>query len=123
MKPILLLTALLLAAPATLPAADTARPAKPNILFILADDLGIDGVSCYGADKRKTPNIDKLAASGTRFQTCYAAPLCGPSRCLLMTGRYAFRTGGISNQSWAGGGPGAKSANENPRAKLLKQGR
>ncbi len=99
-----------------------AAPAKPNIIFILADDLGIDGVSCYGADKRKTPNIDKLAASGTRFQTCYAAPLCGPSRCLLMTGRYAFRTGGISNQSWAGGGPGAKSVNENPMAKLLKQG-
>ena len=59
--------------------------AKPNIIFILADDLGIDGVSCYHADKRKTPNIDQLAASGTRFTTCYAAPLCGPSRCLLMT--------------------------------------
>ena len=94
---------------------------RPNIIFILADDLGIDGVSCYGADKRKTPNIDKLAASGTRFETCYAAPVCGPSRCALMTGRYAFRTGGLSNQSWAGGGPGAKSANENPVAKLLKQ--
>lgn len=95
---------------------------KPNIIFILADDLGMDGVSCYGADKRQTPNIDKLAASGTRFQTCYAAPVCGPSRCLLMTGRYAFRTGGLSNQSWGRGGPGAKSADENPMAKLLKQG-
>ena len=91
----LLLGACLLAARAFAP------PAPPNIIFILADDLGIDGVSCYGADKRKTPNIDKLAASGTRFQTCYAAPLCGPSRCLLMSGRYAFSTGGISNQSWA----------------------
>jgi arylsulfatase A len=89
-------------------AALAAAPAgRPNILFILADDLGLDGLSCYGSDVRKTPNLDKLAASGTRFETCYAAPLCGPSRCLLMTGRYAFRTGGITNQSWRGGGPGA----------------
>ena len=98
-----------------------AEPTKPNIIFILADDLGLDGVGCYGSDKHKTPNIDKLAASGTRFETCYAAPLCGPSRCLLMTGRFAFRTGGITNQSWRNDGPGAKSANENPIAKLLKQ--
>ncbi|MCX7007231.1 MAG: sulfatase-like hydrolase/transferase [Kiritimatiellaeota bacterium] len=98
-----------------------APPTKPNIIFILADDLGIDGVSCYGADKRQTPQIDKLAASGTRFETCYAAPLCGPSRCLLMTGRYAFRTGGLQNGSWGPGGTGAKSVNEQPMAKLLKQ--
>ena len=83
---------------------------QPNVIFILADDLGLDGVSCYGADKHQTPAIDKLAASGLRFETCYAAPLCGPSRCLLMTGRYAFRTGGITNQSWRANGPGAKSA-------------
>jgi len=95
---------------------------RPNILFILADDLGIDGVSCYGADRHKTPNIDKLAASGTRFETCYAAPLCGPSRCLLMTGRYAFRTGGLTNGSWRRNGPGAKSADEWSIAKVLKQG-
>ena len=102
----------------TLTAAD---PKKPNIIFILADDLGIDNVSCYGSDKHKTPNIDKLAASGTRFEACYAAPVCGPSRCLLMTGRYAFRTGGLGNQSWRPAGPGANSADENPVAKLLKQ--
>jgi arylsulfatase A len=98
-----------------------ASPAKPNIIFILADDLGLDGVSCYGSDKHKTPNIDKLAAAGTRFETCYAAPLCGPSRCALMTGRYAFRTGGITNGSWRNGGPGAKSKDEQPVARLLKQ--
>ena len=96
-------------------------PSKPNIIFVLADDLGIDGVSCYGGDKHQTPKIDALAASGTRFQTCYAAPLCGPSRCLLMTGRYAFRTGGLTNQSWRAGGPGARSADEYPMARLLKQ--
>ncbi len=94
---------------------------KPNIVFILADDFGIDGVGCYGSDKHKTPHIDKLAASGTRFETCYAAPVCGPSRCLMMTGRYAFRTGGLGNQSWRPGAPGAKSADEHPVAKLLQQ--
>ena len=98
-----------------------AAPARPNIIFILADDLGIDGVSCYGADVHKTPNIDKLAASGTRFETCYAAPLCGPSRCLLLTGRYAFRTGGITNGSWRKEGPGALSKDEWSSAKVLKQ--
>ena len=98
-----------------------AAPAKPNIIFILADDLGLDGVSCYGADSHKTPQIDKLAASGTRFETCYAAPLCGPSRCALMTGRYAFRTGGLQNGSWRANGPGAKSRDEQPMAKVLKQ--
>ena len=103
------------------PWAAAAPAAKPNIIFILADDLGIDGVSCYGADTHKTPHIDALAASGTRFETCYAAPLCGPSRCLLMTGRYAFRTGGITNASWRGKGPGALSKDEWSIAKVLKQ--
>ena len=105
-------------------AADAPKPAtsKPNIIFILADDLGLDGVSCYGSDVRKTPQIDKLANSGIKFQTCYSAPLCGPSRCALMTGRYAFRTGGITNQSWRPGGPGAISADEQPIAKMLKLG-
>src|SRR2546421_8024114 len=98
-----------------------AAPAKPNLIFILADDLGIDGVSCYGADAHRTPKIDALAATGTRFQNCYAAPLCGPSRCLLMTGRHAFRTGGLTNQSWRSGGPGAKSAGEYPMGTMLKQ--
>ncbi len=119
MRTTLLLIALLLGSLAgRVTAADEKRP---NIIFILADDLGIDGVGCYGSDQHKTPNIDKLAASGTRFETCYAAPVCGPSRCLLMTGRYAFRTGGLGNQSWQPRGPGAKSADENPVARLLKQ--
>ncbi|HEY2572934.1 MAG TPA: sulfatase-like hydrolase/transferase [Verrucomicrobiaceae bacterium] len=121
MKLITLLPILSLAL-AALPSGSAAAPsAKPNIVFILADDLGIDGLSCYGADAWKTPHIDKLAASGTRFETCYAAPLCGPSRCLLMTGRYAFRTGGLANGSWRGGGPGAKSKDEWSIAKVLKQ--
>jgi len=102
-------------------AAMAAASDKPNIIFVLADDLGIDGVSCYGADSHRTPHIDKLAESGLRFNTCYASPLCGPSRCLLMTGRYAFRTGGITNESWRAGGSGARSADEFPMARLMKQ--
>ena len=100
--------------------AAAAAPARPNILFILADDLGLDGVSYTGSDKHRTPNIDKLAAGGLQFGICYASPLCGPTRCLLNTGRYAFRTGGITNGSWRPGGPGAKSADEQPIAKVMK---
>jgi arylsulfatase A len=74
------------------PAAD-----RPNIIFILADDLGIGNVGCYGSDNYKTPHIDKLAAEGTRFTHCFTAALCGPSRALIMSGRYAFRNGS-SNQ-------------------------
>src|SRR5207248_1459233 len=81
--------------------ARAAAPTKPNIIFILSDDYGIDGAGCYGSDrfKGKTPNIDALAESGTRFQRCYAMPVCGPSRCVFVTGRYPFRTGALSNGS------------------------
>ena len=119
MKLAIPLTLLFLFAAARPAAAD--GPSKPSIIFVLADDLGIDGVSCYGADKHQTPHIDALAKAGIRFRTCYASPLCGPSRCLLMTGRYAFHTGGLTNESWRAGGPGAKSADEFPMARLLKQ--
>ncbi len=74
---------------------------KPNIVFILADDLGVGNVGCYGADHAKTPNIDALAKSGTRYTHAYTAPLCGPSRAIIMTGRYAFRTG-ATNQDATG---------------------
>ena len=70
---------------------------KANVIFILADDLGIGNLSCYGSDNYKTPHIDKLAAEGTRFTQCFTAALCGPSRAMIMTGRYAFRNGS-SNQ-------------------------
>ncbi|MBK8953912.1 MAG: sulfatase-like hydrolase/transferase [Chitinophagaceae bacterium] len=70
---------------------------KPNIIFILADDCGIGDIGAYGADNYKTPHIDKLANTGITFNHCYTAALCGPSRALILTGRYAFRTG-ASNQ-------------------------
>jgi len=74
---------------------------KPNIIFILADDYGVGEVSTYGADNYKTPNIDKLAKDGLKFNHCYTAALCGPSRALILTGRYAFRTG-ATNQDKTG---------------------
>ena len=60
---------------------------RPNIIFILADDLGYGDLSCYGQDKFETPNIDRLAAEGIRFTQHYAgSTVCAPSRCTLMTG-------------------------------------
>ena len=77
------------------------KAGKPNIIFILADDLGIGNVSCYGADFYKTPQIDQLAKNGMRFNHAYTAPLCGPSRALIVTGRYAFRTGAVNQDQTA----------------------
>ena len=121
---LLTVAAIMLASPGALPAAEQKTVVdKPNIIFILADDLGLDGVGCYGSDtyKRQTPHIDALAHTGVRFETCYSTPLCGPSRCLLLTGRYGFRTGGLTNESWRPGGPGATSQHEHPIARLLKE--
>jgi arylsulfatase A-like enzyme len=60
---------------------------KPNIIFILADDLGYGDVGCYGQKRIKTPNIDRMASEGLRFTQAYAgATVCAPSRCVLMTG-------------------------------------
>ncbi len=78
----------------SLQAAET----KPNIIFILADDYGLPGVGCYGG-AFMTPQIDALAASGVRFDFCFAAPLCAPSRAMFVTGSYPFRTGVLDNSS------------------------
>jgi len=64
-----------------------APTARPNIIFILADDLGRSDLGCYGQKKIKTPNIDRLAAEGMRFTQAYSGgTVCAPSRCTLMTG-------------------------------------
>jgi len=94
---LILLTALLLAPLAALHAA----PAKPNIVFILADDLGFAEISANGSDRYQTPHIDSLAKTGIRFSRFYTAPLCGPSRALILTGRYAFRTGAVTQDACA----------------------
>ena len=70
-------------------AAVAARAGKPNILFILADDLGYGDLGCYGQKLIATPNIDKLASEGMRFTQFYCgSTVCAPSRCSLMTGKH-----------------------------------
>ncbi|TLX76416.1 sulfatase [Labilibacter sediminis] len=69
------------------------KEGRPNIILILADDLGYNGLGCYGNDFVETPNIDKLCAQGMRFTAGYAAaPTCAPSRAAIMSGQYAPRT-------------------------------
>jgi arylsulfatase A-like enzyme len=67
--------------------------AKPNIIYIVADDLGWKDVGFNGCTDIKTPNIDKLAATGAKLEQFYAQPMCTPTRAALMTGRYPFRYG------------------------------
>ena len=73
--------------------------AKPNIVYILADDLGFAELGCNGSDRYKTPNIDALANSGVRFTRFYTVPLCGPSRAMILTGRYGFRSGAVTQDA------------------------
>lgn len=68
------------------------NPGKPNIIFIVTDDLGWSDLKCYGADLHETPNIDRLAAKSAMFTNSYAAaPVCSPTRASLMTGKYPAR--------------------------------
>ena len=65
---------------------------KPNVIIIYADDLGYGDLSCYGAEDIHTPNIDRLAEEGIRFQNAYStSAVCTPARYSLMTGQYPFR--------------------------------
>ncbi|WP_236979491.1 sulfatase-like hydrolase/transferase [Membranihabitans maritimus] len=64
---------------------------KPNIILIMADDLGYETLGCYGSDDYNTPNLDKMADEGMLFENCHSMPLCTPSRVQIMTGKYNFR--------------------------------
>ncbi|HXH98845.1 MAG TPA: sulfatase [Sphingobacteriaceae bacterium] len=75
-------------------AGDLKTAGKPNVIYILTDDLGYSELGCYGNTFNETPNIDKLASQGIKFKTCYAAaPVCSPYRAALMTGQYPARVG------------------------------
>jgi len=89
MKTILLCSLCLALAPLVAIGAD---PAKPNIVVIFADDLGINDLACYGRRDQPTPNLDQLAAEGLRFTSAYCAqPICSPSRAALLTGKHPAR--------------------------------
>ena len=89
---------------------------KPNIVLILADDLGYGDVGCFGQKRIKTPNIDRLAAQGVRLTQFYAGcTVCTPSRCVLMTG---LHTGHCAER---GNGDEANPINEPTVAQVLKK--
>jgi len=69
---------------------------RPNILLIMADDVGREILGCYGGTSHETPHLDRLARGGTRFTHAYSCPVCAPTRVKIMTGRYGFRT----TQKW-----------------------
>ena len=68
-----------------------APPSKPNIILMMADDFGYECVTANGGQSYRTPNLDRLAAAGMRFEHCHVQPLCTPTRVELMTGRYNVR--------------------------------
>jgi len=122
MKPILssLLSLVVSAAPC-LTAAASSQPARPNILFILADDIGYGDLGCYGATKVKTPALDRLASQGCRFTDAHStASTCTPTRYALLTGQYAWRHA-PGSRILPGDAPLAIPTNAITLPKLLKQ--
>ena len=86
--------------------SNTLEDNRPNILFILVDDLGKEWISAYGAEDIKTPNIDRLAATGMKFENAYVMPQCTPTRLSFMTGQYPYRHGWVNHWDvprWGGG--------------------
>ncbi len=73
------------------PLVDSGTDERPNIVLILADDLGFECLAVNGGESYETPRLDRMAAEGVRFTRCHSTPLCTPSRVQLMTGRYSFR--------------------------------
>jgi arylsulfatase A-like enzyme len=87
------------------PSNKTSTSKRPNIVYILADDLGYGDLGCYGQQKIETPNIDQLAKNGMRFTQHYAFPVCAPSRYSLMTGINSGKAYIRGNDEWGQRGP------------------
>jgi arylsulfatase A-like enzyme len=105
---------------AVAPAAQAADP-RPNVVLILLDNLGQEWLGCYGSEEGRTPNIDGLAKTGVRFRHCYTPVVCGPSRIVLLTGRYPFRTGfTLHHDAALYSGGGLDPAREMVLARLLR---
>jgi len=106
-----------------LSAASDRRPL--NFIVIMADDLGAKELSCYGNTEHSTPNLDQLAQTGVQFETCYATPICHPTRFEIMTGQYGHHNG-IYQFPGRRGGPVAGSPQDDISrqvtfAQVLKQ--
>ena len=82
---------------ASSPVAAEKTITKPNLLFIMVDDLGKEWLGCYGSEDIKTPNIDALAAGGLKFNNAYSMPSCTSSRATLLTGKYPWRNGYVNH--------------------------
>ena len=101
--------------------ATSAAERRPNFLVILADNVGQDWFDCYGSVEKCTPEIDKLAADGVRFEHCYVTPLCSTTRVEMYTGRYGFRTGWHTHHdSGIYGGGGFDPDRETTWARVLR---
>ena len=100
----------------------TASPSPPNIILILADDLGYGDVGVYGAELIETPNLDRLAGEGIRLTNFYASGnVCSPSRAGLLTGRYAIRDG-LADRTITAGDTRGLPADTTTIANLLQRG-
>ena len=98
---------------------------RPNIVFVLIDDLGKEWVSCYGAQDIVTPNIDALASSGIKFNNAYCMPQCTPSRVTMLTGQYPFRHGWVNHWDvprWGGGAHFDENMNPSIGREIKKAG-
>ncbi len=85
-------------------AACAAAPAtRPNLIVILADDLGAKELGCYGNKDYRTPHLDQLARTGVKFETCFTSPVCHPTRFMLMTGQYGCHNGVLNFPGKRGG--------------------
>ena len=93
------------------------KTARPNILFIMSDDHGYQALSCYGSRVNQTPNLDRIAKEGMRFDRCFVTnSICGPSRATILTGKYSHLNGFVRNGNEFYGG-------QQHVGKLLRQGR
>lgn len=94
---------------------------RPNFIFMMADDMGLHELGCYGQKLIQTPNMDKLAAEGMRFTDCYAgASVCAPARSVLMTGQHTGHTRVRANMSFLTGGRVALRREDRTVAEVLK---
>lgn len=102
--------------------AQTQTVRRPNIIFILADDLGYGDLGSYGSTKIRTPHLDQMAKEGMRFTDFYAgSPVCAPSRCVLMTGKHGGHAFIRDNKEWQPEGQYPIPASEVTLAELLKK--